>query len=96
MPESSLYSQGLKEYCANYAKPSKHKTLNQCWLNVGSPYTMPDQHEPNIGSTSLVFWEHSLKAHTVLESVETYNIIQMHNYATVTGYVFTIAADILL
>ena len=38
-------------------KPSKHKTLNQCWVDVGPPSTTSAQHQPNIGSMSRVRWE---------------------------------------
>ena len=33
---------------------SRHKTLNQCWVNVGPPPTTLDQRLPNIDSTSCV------------------------------------------
>ena len=32
--------------------PSKHKTLSQCWLNVGPPSTTSPQHWAGIGSIS--------------------------------------------
>ena len=33
-----------------------HKTLAQCWFNVGSPSATLAQHQTNIGSTLLVCW----------------------------------------
>ena len=39
--------------CAIQAIACKHKTLNQCWFNVGLPSTTLGQHYPNNGLTPL-------------------------------------------
>ena len=40
-----------------FSRPSKHKTFNQCWFNVGPPSTTTAQHWTNIGSMSRVCWD---------------------------------------
>ena len=42
--------------CFGRSYPSKHKTLNQCWANIGPPSTTSVQHRPNIASMSRVCW----------------------------------------
>ena len=37
--------------------PSKHETLNQCWVDVGPPSATLVQHQPNISSMSRVYWD---------------------------------------
>ena len=36
--------------------PSKHETLNQCWVDVGPSPTTLGQRQPSIGSTYRVCW----------------------------------------
>ena len=37
--------------------PSRHKTLNQRWLDAGPPSKTLDQRQTNIESTSCVCWD---------------------------------------
>ena len=39
--------------------PSKHETLNQCWVDVGPTSKTVSQHQPNTGAMSCVCWVHA-------------------------------------
>ena len=43
----------------------RHKTLNQCWFNVGPASQTVDEHYTNIDSTSCVRWVNPKKINDI-------------------------------
>ena len=54
-PRLSILDQRAQSDLAHIS-PSKHETLNQCWVNAGPTSTTSARHWPDIGSMSRVCW----------------------------------------